>query len=98
MTAPAKIESGIRKAAVLLMSMDEEDATAMMRLLPPNYVEKVSLAIAQLDTVSGSEQENVMLVGAMIQPAGVMPECVPQSLGMHHPATSMPELRQLLQD
>ncbi len=60
MNAQAKLDSGIRKAAILLMGLAEDDAASMMRMLPPTYVEKVSLAIAQLDTISGGEQEQIM--------------------------------------
>ena len=60
MSAPAKLEPGVRKAAVLLMSLDEDDAAAMMGRLPAGYVEKVSIAIAQLDVISGREQESIM--------------------------------------
>ncbi len=54
------ISEGVRKAAVLLMSLDEDDAAALLAKLPRRYVETVSIAIAQLDTVSGQEQEHII--------------------------------------
>lgn len=57
---PLAISEGVRKAAVLLMSMEEDDAAALLSKLPRRYVETVSLAIAQLDTVSGGEQELII--------------------------------------
>ncbi len=54
------ISDGVRKAAVLLMSLDEDDAAALLAKLPRRYVETVSIAIAQLDTVSGQEQEHII--------------------------------------
>lgn len=51
---------GVRKAAVLLMCLEEEEAAALLAQLPIRQVEKVSLAIAQLDSVSGQEQEEVI--------------------------------------
>lgn len=56
----AVITEGVRKAAVLLMSLEEDDAAALMARLPRDYVETVSLAIAQLDSVSGKDQERVI--------------------------------------
>ncbi len=51
---------GVRKAAVLLMSLEEDEAAALLSQLPLRQVERVSLAIAQLDSVSGQEQEQVI--------------------------------------
>ncbi len=42
------------------MSLGEEDAAQMMSMLPRQYVETVSIAIAQLDTVTGQEQEQII--------------------------------------
>lgn len=52
---------GVRKAAVLLMSLGEDEAAQILSMLPREYVEAVSIAIAQLDTVSGHEQEQIIL-------------------------------------
>ncbi len=54
------ISEGVRKAAILLMSLEEDDAAALLSKLPRRYVEQVSLAIAQLDTISGEEQEGII--------------------------------------
>lgn len=55
-----QISEGVRKAAILLMSLEEDEAAALLSKLPRRYVETVSLAIAQMDTVSGQEQENII--------------------------------------
>ncbi len=54
------IQPGVYKAAVLLMSLDEDDAALLLSRLPVRQVETVSLAIAQMDEVSGVEQERVI--------------------------------------
>ena len=54
------ISQGVRKAAILLMSLEEDDAAALLSKLPRHYVEQVSVAIAQLDTISGVEQEGII--------------------------------------
>lgn len=50
----------VRKAAILLMSLGEDEAAQILSMLPRSYVETVSIAIAQLDTVSGREQEQII--------------------------------------
>ncbi len=42
------------------MSLEEDEAAALLSQLPLRQVERVSLAIAQLDSVSGQEQEQVL--------------------------------------
>ncbi len=64
---------GIRKAAILLMSLEEEDAAKLLAGLPRRYVETVSIAIAQLDTVSGSEQENIIQEFIRSRPSAIGP-------------------------
>lgn len=54
------IPPGVYKAAVLLMSLEEDDAALLLSRLPVRQVETVSLAIAQMDEVSGNEQEKVI--------------------------------------
>lgn len=54
------VSEGVHKAAVLLMSLDENEAAQLMGMLPRRYVEAVSIAIAQMDTVSGKEQERII--------------------------------------
>ena len=51
---------GVRKAAILLMSLEETDAATLMGKLPKRCIETVSLAIAQMQTISGDEQERVI--------------------------------------
>ncbi|MFO1066479.1 MAG: flagellar motor switch protein FliG [Pirellulales bacterium] len=55
-----QVGEGVRKAAILLMSLEEDDAASLLAKLPRTYVERVSIAIAQMDTVSGKEQEAVI--------------------------------------
>jgi flagellar motor switch protein FliG len=50
----------IRKAAVLLMSLPQEEAAQLMAELTPKQVELVSIEIAKLDQISGDEQEQVI--------------------------------------
>jgi flagellar motor switch protein FliG len=64
---------GVRKAAILLMSMEEDHAAQIMGLLPRPYVEKVSIAIAQLDMVSTSEQEIVIQEFLQTRPSAIAP-------------------------
>lgn len=54
------VPTGVRKAAVLLMSLDDGDAAIVLSMLPRSYVETVSIAIAQLETISGGEQEKII--------------------------------------
>ena len=53
-------DDGLRKAAVLLMSLDEDDAAKLLSKLPNKAVEKVTIAIAQMETVTSREQERVI--------------------------------------
>src|SRR5262249_42582243 len=52
--------SDIRKAAILLMSLPEEQAVTLMAKLTAKQVEQVSIEIAKLGRLSGDEQENVI--------------------------------------
>jgi len=52
--------SDIRKAAVLLMSLPEDQAVLLMSKLQPKQVEQVSIEIAKLGRLSGDEQEAVI--------------------------------------
>lgn len=72
-TIPTVITPGTRKAAILLMSLEEPDAAKLLSGLPRRYVETVSIAIAQLDTVSGAEQENVMQEFIRSRPSAIGP-------------------------
>lgn len=50
----------LRKAAVLLMSLPQEDAAQVLGKLLPKQVEAVSIEIAKLGSVSGDEQSSVI--------------------------------------
>ncbi len=52
--------SDIRKAAILLMTLPEDQAVTLMSKLAPKQVEQVSIEIAKLGRLSGDEQENVI--------------------------------------
>ncbi|HEX7379971.1 MAG TPA: flagellar motor switch protein FliG [Pirellulales bacterium] len=61
----------LRKAAVLLMSLPQEDAAAVMSKLPPKQVELVSVEIAKIALVSSEEQENAIKDFADASPATI---------------------------
>ncbi len=63
----------IRKAAILLMSLEEENAAQIISLLPKPYVEKVSIAIAQLEMVSSAEQERIIGEFLQSRPSSIGP-------------------------
>jgi flagellar motor switch protein FliG len=50
----------IRKAAILLMSLPEDQAAQLITKLDPKQVESVSIEIAKLGAISGEEQEQVI--------------------------------------
>lgn len=50
----------LRKAAILLMTLPEEEAAKVMGKLKPKQIEAVSIEIARLDHVSGTEQESII--------------------------------------
>jgi len=52
--------SDLRKAAILLMSLPEDQAVQLLAKLAPKQVEQVSIEIAKLGRLSGDEQENVI--------------------------------------
>lgn len=53
-------EIGLRKAAILLMSMPTKTAAQVLGKLPPSYIEAISIMIAQTDSVGGDDQEMVI--------------------------------------
>ncbi|TWT79012.1 Flagellar motor switch protein FliG [Planctomycetes bacterium CA13] len=53
-------EVGLKKAAVLLMSMPTKTAARVLGQLPPRAIEAISIMIAQTDSVGGAEQEVVI--------------------------------------
>src|SRR2546430_280121 len=49
--------SDIRKAAILLMSLPDDQAGQLMTKLTPKQIEQVSIEIAKLGRLTGDEQE-----------------------------------------
>ncbi|MBM4001426.1 MAG: flagellar motor switch protein FliG [Planctomycetes bacterium] len=60
--------SNVHKAAVLLMSLPEEDAARVLAKLKPKQVEAVSIEIAQVSNVRTDEQEQVIVEFADMNP------------------------------
>ena len=58
----------VRKAAVLLMSLPQEQAGQLMAKLDPKQVEMVSIEIAKINNVGGEEQNSVIAEFADIDP------------------------------
>jgi len=70
--APGEIrQSDIRKAAVLLMSLPDDQAAMLLGKLEPKQVEAVSIEIAKLGGVGGDEQETTILEFAHANPAAL---------------------------
>ena len=63
--------SDLRKAAILLMSLPEEDAGKLLSRLSPKQVEQVSIEIAQTKAITADEQEATILEFAESNPAAV---------------------------
>lgn len=61
--------SDIHAAAVLLMSLPEEEASQLMSKLDPKQVEQVSIHIARAQTVSGDEQDRAIRAFADANPS-----------------------------
>ncbi len=61
----------IRKAAVLLMSLPEEEAAQLMGKLEPKQVEHVSIEIAKIKSISADEQAGVINEFADANPAAM---------------------------
>ncbi len=68
MTAPT---SNVRKAAILLMSLPEDQAAQIMSRLEPKQLEAVSIEIARTTAFSGEEQEGVIQEFARSNPAAL---------------------------
>ncbi|MGO8691378.1 MAG: flagellar motor switch protein FliG [Thermoguttaceae bacterium] len=62
---------GIRKAAVLLMSLPDDQAALLLNKLAPKEVESVSIEIARINGISGEEQEEVIKDFATVNPTGL---------------------------
>jgi len=61
----------IRKAAILLMSLPEQQAAQLLTKLDPKEVEAVSIEIAKTAAVSGDEQQSVIEEFASANPAAL---------------------------
>ncbi|MGA2034184.1 MAG: flagellar motor switch protein FliG [Thermoguttaceae bacterium] len=61
----------IRKAAVLLMSLPDDQAAQLLGKLEPKQVEAVTIEIAKLNGVTGEEQETVIQDFASANPTGL---------------------------
>ena len=61
----------IRKAAILLMSLPDDQAAQLMTKLDPKQVETVSIEIARLGSVTGDEQESVIQEFAGANPSNM---------------------------
>ncbi len=61
--------SDVHNAAVLLMSLPEEDASTLLSQLDPKHVEQVSIEIARMRNISSEEQEKVILEFAATTPS-----------------------------
>ncbi len=61
----------VRKAAVLLMSLPEEQAAQLLSKLSAKQVELVSIEIAKLTAISPEEQEQVIQDFAGVNPGGL---------------------------
>src|SRR3954463_1276890 len=51
--------SGVRKSAVLLLSLDQDKAAEVLKRLPPEAVEEVSREIASLGEISIAQRKDV---------------------------------------
>ena len=61
--------SNVHNAAVLLMSLPEEQAVSLMKQFSPNEVEQVATEIARLEHVTNEEEETVIRMFADTNPA-----------------------------
>jgi len=61
----------IRKAAVLRMSLPEQQAALLLGKLDPKQVELVSIEIAKMGEISGDEQETTIQDFATANPAAL---------------------------
>ena len=64
--------SDLRKAAILLMSLPDEQAAQLMSKLEPKQVEAVSIEIAKLGAVTGDEQETAIREFAGANPSSMV--------------------------
>ncbi|MDO7841486.1 flagellar motor switch protein FliG [Sphingomonas immobilis] len=60
MNAPARIYTGVERAAVLMMLVDEEEAAAILQKLDPEEVRQLGKAMFAVADVSESEMQGVL--------------------------------------
>lgn len=53
-------DEGIKKSAILLMTLGEQEATSVIKLLGPKEVQRLSVAMSGLQNISRSEVEDVL--------------------------------------
>ncbi len=63
--------SDIRKAAILLTSLPEEQAAQLLGKLEPKQVEAVSIEIAKINNITPEEQEQAIRDFANVNPNGL---------------------------
>src|SRR6185295_2424127 len=52
--------TGVRKAAILLVSLDQDKAAELLKRMPPEAMEEVSREIASLETISANDRQMVL--------------------------------------
>ncbi len=53
-------ESGVRKAAILLVQLGQEGAAKLLTMLPEHEVEAISGRILELESLEAAESESVL--------------------------------------
>ncbi len=71
MKSNTDVSAGLHKAAILLMSLPEDDAAALLGRLDPRQVEAVSVAIARSESISTEEQNTIIQEFAEANPGVV---------------------------
>jgi flagellar motor switch protein FliG len=66
------VVSNIRKAAIVLMSLPQEEAATILGRLDPKLVESVSIEIAKIGRISSDEQESAILSFAESNPQALV--------------------------
>ena len=52
---------GIERAAILLLSMGEKNASEVLKHLEPRQVQKVGMSMATMSSVSKTKMQNVLI-------------------------------------
>jgi flagellar motor switch protein FliG len=66
--------NGVRKAAVILMSLPQDEAAQVLARLTPKQVEAVSIEIAKLSRLTSEEQETTIREFASTNPRALAGE------------------------